>query len=78
MLYITYTSDGDLPNSVFANLGGGHLFSCARLTQDQHHVAFGTRWELNHGCEIRIPHRVPLHHGPTIGLSKLKMTRKWI
>ena len=25
---------------------------------------FGTRWELNPGRGIRIPNRVPLHHGP--------------
>ena len=30
----------------------------------QHHVVFGTCWELNSGRGIRIPHRVPLHHGP--------------
>ena len=28
-------------------------------------MVFGTRWELNPGRGIRIPHRVPLHHGPT-------------
>ena len=28
-------------------------------------MAYGTRWELNSGRAIRIPHRVPSYHGPT-------------
>ena len=45
-----------------------------KLTQGQHHVVFGTRWELNPGRRIRILHRVPLHHGPIGKKLNFKLT----
>ena len=42
-------------------------------SQGQHHVVFGTHWELNSGRGIRIPLRVPLHHGPKYVLNPLNI-----
>ena len=50
--YYVYTSDR----------GGHRGYSKVDLPK-QHHLVFGTRWELNPGRGIHIPHRVPLHHG---------------
>ena len=55
--------DGDLLNSVLLILEEA-TEAMVKLTC-QHHVVFGTRWELNPGRGILIPHRVPLYHGPS-------------
>ena len=36
-------------------------------------MVFSTRWELNSGHGIQIPHRVPLHHGAIV-TRNLKFT----
>ena len=46
VLYITYTSDGDLLKQRITNLGGGHRGYDEVDLPKQHHMVFGTRWEF--------------------------------
>ena len=65
LLFCIYASDRDLNSVLLIQEEATEALVKLRLAQGQHHMVFGTRWELNSGRGIRIPHRLPLHHGPT-------------